>query len=189
MKLGYARAAPEEQNFARQLEALRAAGVDRIYEDKDVPGAAVIRPAYREMLRAAQPGDEIIVWRLDRLSHSLATLIAELQSIGGRGVVFRSLAEGIETESAAGSFFFKMVDSFAQFGRNVRDQRTNAEAAVDRREVRKPGRPPAISDELWSQVRGLMGGDPPLSPAGAAKLLGISRQAVHKRLKAEVAGE
>jgi len=51
MKLGYARVSTGEQNLALQIDALRAAGAERIFEDKGVSGSTVFKPAYGDMLR------------------------------------------------------------------------------------------------------------------------------------------
>lgn len=185
MKLGYARVNTEESTLALQIDALRAAGVDRIYEDNGVSGSAVIKPAYDEMVRSAHAGDEIVVWRLDRLSRSLSTLMIELQLFGRRQLEFRSLSEEIETVRPTGQMFFHMVDAFVRFERDVMAERSIAALAAPAGTTRQRGRPPTISDEQWSTARKLMAAEPPLSIAGAAKLLGVSRQAVHKRLKAE----
>lgn len=185
--MGYARAAPNESNLPQQRTALKAAGAERIYEDKDVAGSAVIKPAYREMLRTAKRGDEIIVWRLDRLAYSLPALLDELQAIDDLGIEFRSLSERIDTVGDVERAFSRSVDAFVQFSKDVRIQRLSSEAADACREVRKPGRPSAVSDEQWSTVLALMVADPPLSVSAAGEMLGISRQAVHKRLKAEAA--
>ena len=185
MRLGYARVSTEETTLELQIAALRSAGAECIYEDAGVSGSAVIKPAYNDMLRSAHAGDEIIVWRLDRLSRSLSTLMLELQLFGRRQLAFRSLSEEIETVTPTGQMFFHMVDAFVRFERDVMAERSIAALASPTGATRQRGRPPTISDEQWSMARKLMAAEPPLSVAGAAKLLGVSRQAVHKRLKAE----
>jgi|TARA_R110000787_G_scaffold286368_5_gene404447 DNA invertase Pin-like site-specific DNA recombinase len=185
MKFGYARVSTDEQNLALQIDALKDAGAERIFEDRGVSGAAVLKPAYCEMLKLARPGDEIMVWRLDRLSRSLMTLITELQMLGELQLGFRSLNEQIETVTPAGRLFFHMVGAFAQFERDVIRERTRAGLESARRAGKKLGRPPVISDEQWRQVKTLM--EPPTNMSGAAvaKVLGVTRQAVHLRLKEE----
>ena len=75
MKIGYARVSTIEQNLDLQIRALKAAGAEKIFTDQGVSGASVIKPAYFEALAFARPGDEIMVWKLDRLSRSLRDLI------------------------------------------------------------------------------------------------------------------
>ena len=187
MKIGYARVSTGEQNLALQRDALKAAGCEQIFEDHGVSGSAVLKPQYMEALRLARAGDEIVVWRLDRLSRSLMSLITELRMLDECQLGFCSLNEQIETVTPAGQLFFHMVGAFAQFERDVIRERTRAGLDSARRRGKKLGRPPAISDEQWQIAKALMGGPEGKSPAEIARLLGISRQPVHKRLKAESA--
>ncbi|MCW2406938.1 DNA invertase Pin-like site-specific DNA recombinase [Sphingobium sp. B1D7B] len=182
MKIGYARVSTDEQNLALQRDALRDAGCERIFEDRGISGSAVIKPHYAEALRMARPGDELIVWRMDRLSRSLLTLITELQLLADRQLAFRSLTEQIETVTPAGKLFFHIIGAFARFERDVIRERTQAGLQASRRAGKKLGRPPVISPEQWEQALKLMQGPSPMTPAAVATLLGVSRQAVHKRL-------
>jgi DNA invertase Pin-like site-specific DNA recombinase len=183
MKIGYARVSTGEQNLSLQIDALKAAGAERIFEDKGVSGATVFKPAYVEMLQMVRPGDEIIVWRLDRLSRSLMTLITELQMIASLGVGFRSVTENIETVTPAGQLFFHIIGAFAQFERDIIRERTRAGLDSARRAGKRLGRPPAISDAQWKQATELLQPPHSMGVSAVASLLGISRQAVHKRLK------
>ena len=69
---------------------LKKAGYDAIHEDKGVSGALSQRPALSRCLDALQPGDTLIVWKLDRLGRSLRDLIALLDDLKQRGVKFQS---------------------------------------------------------------------------------------------------
>ena len=189
MKLGYARISADENNLHVQIDALREAGADRVFEDRGVSGAMVFKPAYGDMLREAKAGDEIIVWRLDRLSRSLPALIRELELIGGLKVGFRSLTEQIETLTPAGRLFFHMVAAFAQFGRDVSYERASAELQTSRRGGKKLGRPPVISEDQWKQVKPLLSEPHNLSVVAVAGLLNVTRQAIYKRLSAEKLAE
>lgn len=185
MKLGYARVSTGEQNLTLQTDALRSAGAERIYEDKGVSGSTVLKPAYAELLRQARPGDEIMVWRLDRLGRSLTSLITELELLASIDVGFRSLTEQIETVTPAGRLFFHVVGAFAQFERDVIRDRTNAGLQAARRKGVKLGRPPVIKDVQWKEAVILMAAPTNWSVAKVARFLDVSRQAIYKRLKAE----
>ena len=184
VKIGYARVSTGEQNLAMQRDALAAAGCGKIFEDQGISGSAVIKPGYVEALQYSRPGDEIVVWRMDRLSRSLLTLITDLQLLADRQLAFRSLTEQIETVTPSGQLFFHIVGAFAQFERDVIRERTMDGLASARRAGKKLGRPPAVSDEQWQLARSLMEGENGKRPSEIARLLGISKQAVHKRLKA-----
>lgn len=185
MKLGYARVSTGEQNLSLQTDALRSAGAERIYEDKGVSGSTVLKPAYADLLRQARAGDEIMVWRLDRLGRSLPSLITELELLASINVGFRSLTEQIETVTPAGRLFFHVVGAFAQFERDVIKDRTNAGLQAARRKGVKLGRPPVITDIQWREAVILMAKPTNWSVAKVASFLNVSRQAVYKRLKAD----
>lgn len=184
MKIGYARVSTGEQNINLQLDALRAAGAEKIYQDKGISGGAVIKPVYGEALRHARLGDEIIVWRLDRLSRSLITLITELQLLASQQLAFRSLTENIETVTPAGQLFFHILGAFAQFERDLIRDHTRAGLESARRAGKRLGRPPVIGDAQWQQALTLLEGPNPKRVADVAALLGVTRQAIYKRLSA-----
>ena len=185
MKIGYARVSTDEQNLRMQIDALEAAGAEKIFEDRGISGSAVIKPALRECLEFARDGDELVVWRLDRLSRSLKELIELADTLGQRNLAFRSLHEQIETVSPAGRLFFHIVGALAEFEREIIRARTRDGMNAARRAGKRLGRPPTISDEQWTEAKALMSGSDPKKPAEVARLLGVSRQAVSKRLKAD----
>lgn len=81
--LGYARVSTSEQNPAGRLDALRAAGVERVWRDVG-SGVRADRPALRAMLAAAVAGDTVVVTRLDRLARSLPDLLSLVEDSGAR---------------------------------------------------------------------------------------------------------
>ncbi len=183
MKLGYVRISNHEQNLDLQIEAIKAAGAQRIFEDHGISGAAVLKPAYAEMLRAAHPGDEIIIWRLDRLSRSISTLITELQLLNDQQLALRSLSEQIETVTTAGQSFFHIVRAFAQFESDVIRERADAVLAATKPNSKPIGRPPAFTTDQWQHAITLLESPHKMTVPGVAKLLGVSHQAIYKRLK------
>lgn len=190
MKIGYARVSTADQNLDLQVNALKEAGAERIFTDKGVSGAAVIKPAWNEALSIAREGDEIIVWHFDRLSRSLRDLIDELDRLGQLGIHLRSIKNQVDTTTPNGRFFFHIVGAFAEMERDLIRTRTLEGLAAARAAGKKLGRPPSITDDQWKEAKDLMAGDPPMPPVKVAKLLGVSRQAVHDRLRRErAAGE
>jgi len=67
-----------------------------------------------------------VVWRLDRLGHSLRHLIDPVTALDERGVGFRSLRESIDTTTAGGRLVFHLFGVLAQFGREIIRDRTMA---------------------------------------------------------------
>lgn len=80
MKIGYARVSTVDQNEARQMEALREEGVDRIYMDKK-SGKDFNRPEYQKMIASLQKGDVLVVHSIDRLGRNYEEIITEWRKI------------------------------------------------------------------------------------------------------------
>jgi DNA invertase Pin-like site-specific DNA recombinase len=80
-----------------------------------------------------------------------------------------------------------MVGAFAQFERDVIRERTLAGMQAARRQGKKLGRPPLISEDQWAKAKELMGKPTNMGASDVAKLLGVSRQAIYKRLDREKA--
>src|SRR3954471_20515603 len=107
MLVGYAWVSTQEQDLALQLDALRAAGCDKVFEEK-ASGAQRERPALRAALEFMRQGDTLVVWKLDRLARSLKQLIETIEAFGERGLGLRSLTEAIDTGSAGGKLVFHL---------------------------------------------------------------------------------
>ncbi len=84
MKIGYASVSTDEQNPDLQIDALKAAGCERIFTDK-ASGANAKRSELTKCLKALAVGDTLIVWKLDRLGRSLHDLIGLLDELHGKG--------------------------------------------------------------------------------------------------------
>jgi DNA invertase Pin-like site-specific DNA recombinase len=81
-------------------------------------GATTKRPALTRCLKALRPGDTLIVWKLDRLGHSLRDLIVMLDELRAQGVKFRSLTEAIDTETPTGRAMWQMIGVLAELERS-----------------------------------------------------------------------
>jgi DNA invertase Pin-like site-specific DNA recombinase len=140
MRIGYARVSTADQSLDMQLDALKAAGCEKIYEEK-ASGAKDDRVQLQQALDVLRPGDVFIVYKLDRLARSTVKLISTLDEIKRRGSEFVSLNDSIDTSTAAGKAFFGMLAVFAEFERNVIVERTKAGLAASRARGRNGGRP------------------------------------------------
>lgn len=103
MKLGYARISTTDQNASMQVQALREVGVakERIFID-EMSGmkAARERPQMVKLLDYAREGDEIFVWRIDRLGRSLVDVVNTVQEITDKGIKLYSIMDGVDPSSA-----------------------------------------------------------------------------------------
>ncbi len=98
--IGCARVSTADQDLALQLDALRLAGCNRVFEDR-ASGAQADRPGLGEALAYVRAGDTLVVWKLDRLGRSMAHLIEAVRRLDAKEVGFRSLTEGVDTTTPA----------------------------------------------------------------------------------------
>jgi len=139
MNIGYARASTGDQTLNLQLDALEAAGCDRVFEET-ASGAKADRPVLKEATAYARSGDVLVVWRLDRLGRSLQHLLTTISELAERGVGFKSLTEQIDTTTPGGNLIFHLFGSLAEFERNLIRERTNADLTSTRERGRVGGR-------------------------------------------------
>lgn len=176
--LGYARVSTAHQNTDMQVQALKAAGVERIWTEK-MSGGRDDRPELAALLDYARAGDVVAVWRLDRLGRSLPHLLSVVADLEARGVELRSLTETIDTTTAGGRLIFHVFAAVAQFERALASERSAAGVAAARAAGRIPGRP-KLPAETVEAVRTL--DQAGTSRANIARSLGISRSSVYRAL-------
>ena len=147
IKVGYARVSTSEQSTRLQKDALKRAGCKTVFVDEDASGKDRKRPALKRALKSMQPGQTLIVWKLDRLARSLQDLLDISQELKASGVHLESLTEKLDTNSAYGEFTFHMIAAIAQMERRLISERTIAGLQAAKRSGKKLGRPPALSPE------------------------------------------
>ena len=152
--IGYARVSTLEQNPAGQVDALTAAGAPRIFADY-ASGATEDRPELRKALAYLNPGDTLMVWRIDRLGRSGANLIETVNSLARRQVQFRSLTEAIDTSTPGGELVFHIFAAVAQMERRLISERTLAGLQFARARGRTGGRPTVMTAARLAQAHRL----------------------------------
>lgn len=80
MKIGYVRVSTVDQNEARQIEAMKADGVEKIYMDKK-SGKDFNRPEYQKMISEMHRGDILIIHSIDRLGRNYDEITEEWRKI------------------------------------------------------------------------------------------------------------
>lgn len=128
-----------------QRDALLQVGVEpeRIYEDLG-SGRFDDRPGLNSCLKALQPGNTLVIWKLDRLGRSLRHLVNIAEELKTKGVGFKVLTgQGaqIDTTTPHGKLVFGMFASLAEFERELIIERTRAGLASARARGRLGGRP------------------------------------------------
>lgn len=146
MLIGYARVSSSEQETSLQLDALRRAGVRRVFSEKTSSVGA--RPELQRAFNAMERGDVLVVWKMDRLARSLKDLLGLLERLNEIGCSFRSLTEPVDTSSAIGELVLQILGSVAQFERRlIRERAIAGQVAAYQRGVRWGGQPKVVSDE------------------------------------------
>jgi DNA invertase Pin-like site-specific DNA recombinase len=177
--LGYARVSTSDQSAAAQVDALEAAGCERVWTDV-ASGTRARRPALDELLATAAAADTVVVTRLDRLGRSLPHLLSLVEDLATRDVGLRSLAEQIDTTSATGRVLH-VFGALAEFERSLNHERTMAGLAAARARGRVGGRPPALSGRRLAHARELAAAGVPV--ADIADTLLVGRSTVYRALK------
>jgi DNA invertase Pin-like site-specific DNA recombinase len=183
--LGYGRVSRESQDLAQQRTALRAAGCNRLFEEK-ASGGRWNRPELQRLLDHLRPGDIVVVWKLDRLSRSLKDLLHIMERIGEAGAGFRSLTEHIDTTTPAGRMMMQMVGAFAEFERAMIRERTSAGLAAARAEGRIGGRRKKLDDIKRREIaEAVISGRK--TAAQMARMFGVSPATVSRIVAAHLA--
>ena len=147
MFIGYIRVSKSDgsQLLDLQKDALIKAGVEPkyIYEDL-ASGRKDDRPGLKACVKALQPGNTLIVWKLDRLGRDMKHLVSLIDELNQKKVGFKVLASNgaeIDTTTANGRLVFGIFAALAEFERELIRERTQAGLAAARARGRKGGRP------------------------------------------------
>lgn len=147
MKFGYARISTKDQNMDMQLDALLRAGIEEKNIYKDISsGIKRERIGFDAMLIKLRKGDEVVMWKLDRIARSVAHMSKLMEGWEAEGIQFRSIMEPhLDTSSSQGKFMFTIFSAFAQLERDVIVERTTAGLRAAAKRGRKGGRPHGLS--------------------------------------------
>jgi DNA invertase Pin-like site-specific DNA recombinase len=117
LKYGYARVSTCEQDHAGQVNALKAAGVVKVFSEK-ISGVRSDRPQLARAMAALDHGDTLAVVKIDRLARSSRDLLNIVHDIEARGATFESLTEPwANTNSPQAAAMLTMLSAFAQLER------------------------------------------------------------------------
>lgn len=181
MKIGYARVSTFDQNLDLQKDALEQAGCERVIEDT-ASGKNADRPGIISLKEILRPGDQLVVWRLDRLGRSLKELIEWINYLEEKGVAFQSLHESINTSTSTGKLVFHIFGALAEFERNLIRERTQAGLAAARARGKLGGRPTSLNKEKRKAVVQLYD-DAKLPIKEICEMFGISKPTLYKYVK------
>ncbi len=147
MLIGYMRVSKSDgsQLLDLQKDALLKAGVENkyIYEDL-ASGRKDNRPGLKACVKALQPGNTLVVWKLDRLGRDMKHLVTLIDELNHKKIGFKVLSGSgaeIDTTTANGRLVFSIFAALAEFERELIRERTQAGLAAARARGRNGGRP------------------------------------------------
>lgn len=178
MKIGYARVSTQDQDLQTQVDALKAAGCEKIYQEK--ASAAGKRPALQNMLDNLRAGDEVVIFKLDRLGRSLKHLIELSERFNSNDIQLISIKDSIDTTTAHGRMMFNIIASFAEFERELIRERTRDAMRTARANGKQIGRP--SKDEAVAKARRLYATGA-MTIKDICETVGISRPTFYDRVK------
>lgn len=184
MLIGYVRVSKADgsQVLDLQKDALKEAGVveERIYSDL-ASGRKDDRPGLKNCLKALQPGNTLVIWKLDRLGRDIKHLIQIVDDFNKKGIGLRILSGAgaqIDTTTASGKMMFGLFAVLAEFERDLIIERTRAGLAAARARGRKGGRPRKMDAPTIKMAMAAMS-DRNSVAADVAKRLGITTTALY----------
>lgn len=186
MKLvGYARTSTEDQvaGLDAQIRDLTAAGCDVIYNER--VSSVGERPEFEAALRELEPGDTLVVTKMDRLARKVVDLLELVEDFNKTGRALRILNMGgdvVDTRSATGRLLLSLLASVAQFEREIMLERQREGIAKARAEGKYRGRVPTAARRSAEIVQVFWETG---SVSVVSKRLGVSRPSIYRILTDE----
>ena len=184
MLVGYMRISKSDgrQTLALQRDALTAAGVEstRLYEDM-ASGRRDDRPGLMACLKSLQPGNTLVVWKLDRLGRDLKHLVGLVEELNRRRVGLKVLAGAgahIDTTTANGRLVFGIFAALAEFEAELIRERTQAGLTAARARGRVGGRPRKMTTATLKMAMAALA-DANNNATEVARRLGLTRTTLY----------
>jgi DNA invertase Pin-like site-specific DNA recombinase len=154
-RLGYARVSTVGQTLELQLDQLSADGCRKIYREKASGAQSADRRELQKLLKALEPGDVVVVTRIDRLARSTFDLFALVKRITDAGAQFRSLAEPwADTATSTGRLMLAVLGGLADVERDlIRTRTAEGRVRAKARGQSIGGRPPALTPRQQEEAR------------------------------------
>jgi site-specific DNA recombinase len=105
------------------------------YDDGGISGGTLERPGLQRLLEDIEDGlvDVVVVYKIDRLSRSLADFAKLVEVFDRNGVTFVSVTQSFNTTTSMGRLTLNILLSFAQFEREVTAERIRDKVAASRK--------------------------------------------------------
>ncbi|WP_155966725.1 recombinase family protein [Paenisporosarcina sp. TG-14] len=182
MLFGYTRVSTGLQKLDLQADALTQYGCVKIFHDK-MSGSKKQRPGLKQALQYARQGDTIVIWRLDRLGRNMQELIYLVNNLNVQSIGFHSLQENLtmDRSNATGQLMFHLFAAFAEFERNLIQERSAAGRVAAKGRGRLGSRPEKYGEKDVEMMKALIDGGTPIKDV--AERWGVSRTTIYRYLE------
>nr|WP_250810301.1 recombinase family protein [Neorhizobium tomejilense] len=149
----YCRVSTTDQTTENQVTEIMAKGFliaphRIIAENISGKTPAAQRPGFQKLMDKMEPGDRLIVTKLDRLGRNAIDVELTVKALAERDIEVHCLAlQGFDLSTAIGGMLFKMLLAFAQFERDLISERTNAGLKTAKAKGKVFGRPKSLTAE------------------------------------------
>lgn len=152
MKVMYIRCSTEEQNEARQVEAAKELGIEKLFIDK-ASGKNRDRTFLKEMLNYVREGDTVYCSDISRIARNTKDLLNIIEELNNKGVFFVSLKENIDTSTPTGKFMLTVFGAIAELERENILSRQREGIEIARKEGKYKGRKRIdINEDVFKQM-------------------------------------
>lgn len=179
MRIAYARVSTDAQELYRQLDALEKEGYDDIMQEK-YTGTKRDRPELQKLLDKVREGDIVIVESISRLGRNTLDILTLIEELAGKGVLFKSLKENLDTTTPTGKAMLGMIAVISQLERDLIVQRTKEGLASAKKRGVVLGRKPLDAKKVNHALYLYDKGD--LSVKQILEATGISQGKFYKEL-------
>ena len=180
MKIAYVRVSTEEQNEARQTEALSKYGIEKWFVEK-ISAKNTNRPELKNMLDFAREGDTIYIHDFSRLARSTTDLLSLVEKFKENGITLVSNKENIDTSTPTGKLMLTMIAAINEFERANLLERQHEGIAIAKRNGVYKGRKPIEIPDFEQQYNRYLHRE--INKTELSKALGISRVTLDKIIK------
>ncbi|SAK95249.1 resolvase domain-containing protein [Caballeronia calidae] len=155
----YARVSTTEQTTDNQITEVKSSGFaiepHRIFSEQ-VSGSTLAskRPVFKAMRDKMEKGDVLVITKMDRLGRDAIDVSSTVKQLAADGIRVHCLQlGGTDLTSAAGKMVMDIINTMAEFERNLIIERTNAGLKTAKERGALPGRPPAFTDQQKADLR------------------------------------
>jgi DNA invertase Pin-like site-specific DNA recombinase len=183
-RVGYARVSTDQQTTDLQIDALKKAGCDVIFEES-ASGSLRSRKELERALASLRPGDTLCIWKLDRLGRSLSHLLELAEELREQNIGLYSVCDNIDTSTPSGRVIYAVIGAFAEFERDSIRERIRAGIRAKKDRGEPTGRRPVLnSTQIRAAQKMIEGGE---SPTSVARVLKCGRSTLYRALERETA--